>query len=149
RFVEGEVDRVLRRFEGRLTRVEIHLSDIDNRKTGKADKRCLIEVRPMGAQPMTASAQATKMPSAIGEALGKMQRALATFFGRQGRPASTSETRVSPAVKTVAKKRAVVRKSEVMKTAEKELNSREPKKKGIYQARRKSWPASVGSAGGR
>ena len=42
RFVEGEVDRVLGRFAARLTRVEIYLSDIDNRKTGKADKRCLI-----------------------------------------------------------------------------------------------------------
>lgn len=104
RYVEGEVDRVLGRFSARLTRVEIHLSDIDNRKTGKADKRCLIETRPMGAQPMTASAQATKMPSAIGEALGKMQRALATFFGRKGRPASIIEARVSPAVKTVAKR---------------------------------------------
>ena len=49
RYVEGEVGRVLGRFAVRLTRVEIHLSDIDNGKTGKADKRCLIEVRPMGA----------------------------------------------------------------------------------------------------
>ncbi len=151
RYVEGEVDRVLGRFSARLTRVEIHLSDIDNRKTGKADKRCLIETRPMGAQPMTASAQATKMPSAIGEALGKMQRALATFFGRKGRPASIIEARVSPAVKTVAKKRAVVQEGVTKPVAKKQaqLTPREPKKKRIYLARRKSWPASVGSAGGR
>ncbi len=97
RYVEGEVGRVLGRFAVRLTRVEIHLSDIDNGKTGKADKRCLIEVRPMGAQPLSASATATKMPSAIGEALGKMQRALTTFFGRKGRPASTIEAPVSRA----------------------------------------------------
>jgi ribosome-associated translation inhibitor RaiA len=152
RFVEGEVDRVLGRFALRLTRVEIHLSDIDNRKTGKADKRCLVEVRPMGAQPMTASAQATKMPSAIGEALRKMQRSLTTFFGRKGRPASTVEARVSPTVKTVAKKRTAVPKTAVMKAAAKkqaQLSPRGPKKKGIYQARRKSWPPSARSAGGR
>jgi ribosome-associated translation inhibitor RaiA len=152
RFVEGEVDRVLGRFAVRLTRVEIHLSDIDNRKTGKADKRCLIEVRPMGAQPLTASAQATKMPSAIGEALGKMQRALTTFFGRKGRPASTIETPGATAVKTVAKRTPAVQESAVMKaTARKkaQLSPRGPKKKGIYQARRKSWPALSGSAGAR
>jgi hypothetical protein len=33
-FVEGEVSRVLDRFAIRLTRVEVHLSDVDNRKTG-------------------------------------------------------------------------------------------------------------------
>jgi hypothetical protein len=159
RFVESEVDRVLGRFALRLTRVEIHLSDIDSRKTGKADNRCLIEVRPMGSQPMTASAQATKMPSAIGEALGKMQRALTTFFGRKGRPASTIEAPVSTAVRTVAKKTTVaarkktpVQKSADMKPAAKKLaqvSPRGPKKKGICQARRKSWPALAGSAGGR
>jgi hypothetical protein len=159
RFVESEVDRVLGRFALRLTRVEIHLSDIDSRKTGKADKRCLIEVRPMGAQPMTASAQAAKMPSAIGEALGKMQRALTTFFGRKERPASTIEGRVSSAMNTMTKRTTVAAKKEtaiqngaVMKAEAKkqaQVSPRGPKKKGIYQARRKSWPASAGSAGGR
>ena len=49
RFVEGEVRRVLGRFAIMLTRVEIHLSDVDQRKRGQTDKRCLIEVRPTGA----------------------------------------------------------------------------------------------------
>src|SRR6266849_7663369 len=88
RFVEGEVSRVLGRFAIRLTRVEVHLSDVDNRKTGQADKRCLIEVRPAGDRPLSVSAKATKTESAVGEALGKMQRSLTTFFGRRGRPAA-------------------------------------------------------------
>ncbi len=68
-FVEGEVSRVLGRFAKRLTRLEVHLSDVDNRKTGQADKRCLIEARPAGAPPRSASSKATEMASAIGEAL--------------------------------------------------------------------------------
>jgi hypothetical protein len=48
RFVQSEVERVLDRFEGKVTRVEVHLTDIDNRKTGGADKRCLVEARPSG-----------------------------------------------------------------------------------------------------
>jgi hypothetical protein len=60
RFVKCEVNRVLARFAKRLTRVEVHLSDVDKRKTGQADKRCLIEVRPAGARPLSVSAKATK-----------------------------------------------------------------------------------------
>ncbi|MEO8052416.1 MAG: HPF/RaiA family ribosome-associated protein, partial [Acidobacteriota bacterium] len=83
-FVEAEVGRVLDRFAAKLTRVEIHLSDIDNRKTGQADKRCLIEVRPAGARPLSASAKALRVDSAVAAALGKMRRELTTFFGRRG-----------------------------------------------------------------
>lgn len=145
RFVEGEVSRILGRFAVRLTRVEVHLSDIDNKKTGQADKRCLIEVRPAGARPLSASAKATKMASAVGEALGKMQRSLTTFFGRRGRPAAVVSAPVSTAKKAVArkttlstKKRAAVKKVAVKKPTK--LNPRGPKKKGIYRARRKAWP---------
>ena len=51
-FVQGEVNRILERFAAKLTRVEVHLSGIDNRKTGQADKRCLVEARPAGARPL-------------------------------------------------------------------------------------------------
>ena len=107
RFVEGEVRRVLGRFAIKLTRVEVHLSDVDNKKTGQADKRCLIEVRPAGARPLSASAKATKMASAVGEALGKMQRSLTTFFGRRGRPAAAVSAPVSDSAK-----KAVARKTD-------------------------------------
>ncbi|MEO8026759.1 MAG: HPF/RaiA family ribosome-associated protein [Bryobacteraceae bacterium] len=150
RFVEREVTRVLDRFARKITRVEIHLSDVDNRKTGQADKRCLVEARPAGARPRTASAKTTTMASAVVEALGKMQRSLATFYGRNGRAASTplSRTANPPAKKTMAKK-AVAKKSPKTATAAKttpspepaETNSRSAKKKRIYQARRKAWPA--------
>ena len=150
RFVEDEVSRVLGRFATRLTRVAVHLSDVDNRKTGQADKRCLIEVRPAGARPLSASAKATKMAAAVGEAVGKMQRSLTTFFGRRGRTATAVSALVSTvqnttAKKTVArkttldpKKKAAVKKAPVKKPTK--LSPRGPKKKGIYQARRKSWP---------
>jgi Sigma 54 modulation protein / S30EA ribosomal protein len=151
RFVEGEVRHVLSRFAIRLTRVEVHLSDVDNRKTGQADKRCLIEVRPAGARPLSTSAKATKLASAVGEALKKMQRLLTTFFGRRGRTAATVSAPVSTAKnatakETVARKttldtkqRAAVKKAAVKKPTK--LSPRGPKKKGIYQARRKAWPA--------
>ena len=138
RFVEGEVNRILSRFATKLTRVEVHLSDVDNTKTGQADKRCLIEARPAGGRPLSASAKATKMASAIGEAAGKMQRSLTTFFGRKERPAAAISVPMAAARKSVVKKTAV-KKAAVKKPTK--LSPRGPKKKGIYQARRKSWPS--------
>jgi hypothetical protein len=140
RFVEGEVSRVLGRFAKRLTRVEVHLSDVDNRKTGQAEKRCLMEARPAGARPRSVSAKGTKMASAVGEALGKMRRSLTTFFGRKGRPAAAVSAPVSTAKKTAARKTTVGRKKKAAVRKRTKL-SRGPKKKGIYHARRKSWPA--------
>ena len=153
RFVESEVSRVLGTFAQRLTRVEVHLSDVDGRKTGQVDKRCLIEVRPAGARPLSASAKATKLESAVGEALGKAKRLLATFFGRKGRrpvEVSAPASAKKKAKKSVAKKAevrkppAAVKKSAPVKKAAVEkpvaLSSGGPKKKRIYQARRKAWP---------
>ncbi len=140
RFVNGEVSRVLGRFARRLTRVEVHLSDVDSRKTGQADKRCLIEVRPAGARPLSASAKATKMASAVGEAVGKMQRSLTTFFSRRGRPTAAVSVPVSTVKKTVARKTTLGTKKKAAVKKPTKLNPRGPKKKGIYQARRKSWP---------
>jgi hypothetical protein len=144
--IEGEANRVLNRFETKLTRVEVHLSDVDNKKAGRADKRCLIEVRPAGSRPMTASANAATTEAALGEALGKMQRSLTTFFGRKGRPVTEVSAPVSTAKKSTANKTSVsaTKKTPAKKTAAKKptkLNPRGPKKKGIFQARRKSQPA--------
>ncbi len=144
-FVEGEVRRVLSRFAIRLTRVEVHLSDVDSKKMGQTNKRCLIEVRPTGARPLNASAQAAKMAYAVSHALGKMQRSLTTFFGRRGRSAAAVSTPVLRGKMAVArratlatKKVAVVKRVAVEKPTK--LSPRGPKRKGIYQARRKSWP---------
>ncbi len=177
-FVEDEVQRRLGRFVTTLTRVEIHLSDVDKKKSGKADKRCLVEVRPAGGRPVTTSATATKLAAAVGSALGKMQRSLTTVFGREGRtarpvapadataPARSVAARKTAATKTAAKKTAAkktaAKKTAAEKTAAKKTTAKAPaakkqaaateaaastttaggpKKKRIYQARRKAWPA--------
>ncbi len=154
-FVKSEVSRLLGRFAIRLTRVEVHLTDVNNTKSGKADKRCLIEARPAGAQPRTASAKATKISSAVDEALRKMQRSLTTFFGRKEAPAAAvskpplvvkkslgKKTMVKKALvkktSVVAKKGASVKEDALEKLTK--LRKRGPKKKRIYQARRKPWP---------
>jgi hypothetical protein len=136
-FVENEVGRVLDRFSQNLTRVEVHLSDIDNKKTGRPDKRCLVEARLAGDRPMSASATSTKTESAVSQALGKMQRSLTTFFGRRGRPAKEVSkvvpAKTSKVSKTTTNKHgtAAVKKISAKKTAAakpKKLSPRGPKK---------------------
>jgi hypothetical protein len=85
RFVKGEVDRILANFTDRLTRVEIHLSDINSVRSGPSDKRCLVEARPAGDTPRSASATANDVPAALVQALRKMRRSLTSFFGKKGR----------------------------------------------------------------
>ena len=146
RSIEGEVRKALARFAAKLTRVEVHLTDVDGEKTGSLDKRCLIEARPAGANPRSVSANATEVAIAIGSALGKMQRSLTTFFGRRGRAAVTGAPPVSAVRKASAgKKPAAPRKKTVARKAgakkPPKLSPRGPKKKRIFQARRKAWPA--------
>jgi hypothetical protein len=52
---EEIVERGLARFGDRVTRVEVHLSDVNSAKQGVDDKRCLIEARLSGLQPQVAS----------------------------------------------------------------------------------------------
>jgi hypothetical protein len=136
--LEAEVSRILSRFAPKLTRVEVHLSDVDSSKTGQADKRCLIKVRPTGGRPLTTTATAMATESDVSEALKKMQRSLTTFFGRKGRAATEIAPVIMPtksAVKRAApitKKKAAAKKPVAKKTAVKKqtkLSPRGPKKK--------------------
>lgn len=159
-WIETDANRLLDRFGSRLTRVEIHLSDIDNKKSGRPDKRCLVEVRPSGSKPLTATALATTTESAVTSALGKMQRSLTTFYGRKGRAATNVSapvrpSKASPATKSPApaKKKATAKKAATRKIAATKaaatkpakapstLSPRGPKKKAIFQARRKNQPS--------
>lgn len=82
RAVEAEVTSALGRFEGQVTRVEVHLSDANGGKHGAADKRCMLEARPSGHQPLAVTHEADTLEEAISGAAKKMQRRLDTMLGR-------------------------------------------------------------------
>lgn len=83
RKVEAEIGTTLGRFADRITRVEVHLSDENAGKSGTNDKRCLMEVRPAGQQPMAVTHQAGTLTEAWNGASRKMRSMLSTSFGRQ------------------------------------------------------------------
>lgn len=82
--VKADVAAALERFGDHITRVEVHLSDENAKKPGTADKRCLIEARPSGRQPVAVSDQAATIEDAVAGAAGKMQRSLESTFGKHG-----------------------------------------------------------------
>lgn len=81
-YIETHIHHSLGRFDGQLTRVEVHLSDADGEKTGASDKRCLLEARPAGHPPVSVSSGAASMQQAVTVAAGKMKRLLQNSFGR-------------------------------------------------------------------
>jgi hypothetical protein len=75
----------LRRFNGHVTRLEVHLSDEDGGKSGPDDKRCLLEARMEGRQPIAVTDQADSFIEAVSGASDKMKLALDSIIGRMRR----------------------------------------------------------------
>jgi ribosome-associated translation inhibitor RaiA len=72
--VQAIVDDTLSRFGDRITRAEVHLSDESSAaKGGDADKRCMIEVRLAGMQPISASDRSNSLFEAVNGAARKLQ----------------------------------------------------------------------------
>lgn len=81
--IRDEVTRLLQRFSTRLTRVEVFLTDENAAKSGPGDKRCSIEARPSGGDPVAVSHRASTVDEAVGGATGKLLRLLSTQLGRR------------------------------------------------------------------
>ena len=63
--------------------MEVHLSDENSdNKFGVKDKRCLLEVRLAGREPIAVSHQATNVEEAVDEAAQKMKHSLDSTLGR-------------------------------------------------------------------
>jgi len=82
RDVEPRVRTALGRFSDRITRVEVHLNDLNSDKAGSDDKRCMIEVRIAARQPIAVNHRAATLALAIDGAIGRMVSALDRVFGK-------------------------------------------------------------------
>lgn len=83
-WVEAAVGERLERFDDFLTRVEVHVSDENGAKAGDDDKRCQIEARPKGHQPLSVSHKAASLDQAVDGAAEKMRHALEHLIGKLG-----------------------------------------------------------------
>jgi ribosome-associated translation inhibitor RaiA len=83
--VEAVVRDGLQRFTEKITRVEVHLSDENSdKKFGAEDKRCLLEARPAGHQPIAVSHEAATIELAVEGALERLTHLLDSTLGRMG-----------------------------------------------------------------
>lgn len=86
RRVEALLEDKLGRFASRITRAEVHLTDENGTdKTGGNDKRCMIEVRMAGMEPISATDRGASHDAALRGASTKMLRQLETIIGKLGR----------------------------------------------------------------
>ena len=81
--IENKLTLTLKRFEDQINRVEVHLSDINSAKSGPNDKRCLIEARVAGMNPIATRHEAPTVSLAIDGATDRMLAALDSALGKR------------------------------------------------------------------
>jgi hypothetical protein len=81
--LEQKVRSKLKRFEARLSHVEVHVSDVNGAKGGDADKRVTLEARANGHAPVAVHADAPRVENAVALAADKAVRALDHALGKQ------------------------------------------------------------------
>jgi len=73
---EATVTNALGHLAEHITRVEVHLSDENGNKTGCRDKRCMMEARLEGHQPIAVTEESDSLDEAIAGAADKLKRSL-------------------------------------------------------------------------
>ncbi|QNE14582.1 HPF/RaiA family ribosome-associated protein [Pseudarthrobacter sp. NBSH8] len=83
--IESTVSSRLSRFADQITRVEVHLVDENADKSGGGDKRCTIEARVAGQQPVAVSHNAGSLEEAFAGAANKLSSLLNSKMGKLDR----------------------------------------------------------------
>ncbi len=80
--VSGLVENALNHVSDHITRVEVHLSDENSNKGGENEKRCVMEARLEGRQPVAVTHQATTVEQSVEGAVHKLSRLIESTLGR-------------------------------------------------------------------
>lgn len=92
----GEVKTALSRHSDHITRVELHLSDENGHKSGTNDKRCVMEARLEGRQPLAVTHHAETLYQAVTGAADKLNRLIESTLGRAARSDASPRTDLAP-----------------------------------------------------
>ena len=80
--IENQLRQRLARFEDRLTRLEVHVRDVNGSKHGADDKHCMIEARIRGDKPMGVTGKASGIDAAARMAGNTLAQRLERYFGK-------------------------------------------------------------------
>ena len=83
--IEAMMREKLARFEDRLTRLEVHVRDVNGAKHGAEDKECVIEARPRGGKPIGVHGKADKVDDAARKAANTLAQRLERIFGKESK----------------------------------------------------------------
>lgn len=81
--VTRTVESALARNSDRVSRVEVHISDVNSNKSGYEDKRCMMEVRIRGSHPIAVTNRAATLDQAVDGAADKLASLIESTLGRQ------------------------------------------------------------------
>lgn len=84
--VHDEVEASLKHVAEKVTRVEVHLRDDNSQKSAANDKRVTMEARIAGQPPLAIEHTSDDLYKCIGEAAGKLGRAVTTKLERLAAP---------------------------------------------------------------
>lgn len=81
-YFSGTLAESLSRFSDQITSLQVHLTDENSSKEGQNDKRCLLEARLEGLQPIAVTNHANTIEMAVKGAVDKLKSSLDTVIGR-------------------------------------------------------------------
>ncbi len=81
-YVNEFISQKLDRFSNQITRVEVHLRDVNGSKDYGNDKQCLLEIRLENIQPIAVTNDAKTVEDALKGSVEKAMNALETIVGK-------------------------------------------------------------------
>src|ERR1043165_4859609 len=81
--ISEQVSQALQRFSSRLNSVQVHLGDENGKTPGTDDKRCTIEARLEGMDPLVATCHADTHQAAVKGAIQKVKGAMESAVEKQ------------------------------------------------------------------
>lgn len=80
--VRNSVNKAMTHFDERLTRVEVHLRDVNGDKFGERDHECMMEARLRGVKPLAVTHADSNLHLAIAGATERLRNAVSNLVGR-------------------------------------------------------------------
>lgn len=81
--IRPDLEKALGRFAEHITRLEVHVTDVNGIKNASDDIRAVVEARRQGRKPTAATNQADNPRQAILGAAEKIKRALESDMGKE------------------------------------------------------------------
>ncbi|MEO5645841.1 MAG: HPF/RaiA family ribosome-associated protein [Bacteroidia bacterium] len=79
---QQQVNDSLGHYTEHISRIEIHLSDENGNKDGNKDKRCMLEARIEGKQPIAVVSYQNTIEESLNDAIDKICASLKTLLGQ-------------------------------------------------------------------